>query len=86
MPIVAGLIALIVIYILYKLFIDGIIFKIILFFAGFFGLYVGIRAYFPEWALHTAVSLGDPPTHFSYAIVIPTIVCVLCLLCSHTQD
>ena len=87
MELTIGIILLLAIYVLYKLFIDGWLFKIILFIFGFFGMYVAIRIYYPAWATDTAVSLGpQASTQFSYAIVIPSIVCFLCLLCTRVNN
>lgn len=64
------------------MFVDGWLFKIILFFAGWFGLYVALRVYVAG-ADHIAVTFGTvDPTSFTWAAVIPTIICFLCLLCT----
>lgn len=75
------------IYILWKMFIDGWLFKIILFIFGWIGLYVVCRVYM-ESGSHTAVTLGTGhEAHtYSWAFVIPTVVCLLCLLCTRVKD
>lgn len=81
MTLVFGFMMLLSIYVIYKLFIDGWLFKIILFIAGWFGLYLGLLKYV-DGAGKVAVTISG--TTFSWAIVVPTIICFLCLLCSRT--
>lgn len=82
MPILAGLLMLLVIYLLWKMFVDGWLFKSILFFAGWFGLFIGLHVMGVD---ATAFTLGDGTT-ISWAAVIPTIICMLCLLCTKTSS
>lgn len=84
MEIALGLVALFFIYILWKLFIDGWLFKSILFFAGWFGIYALMNIYV-DGAKHTAITLGSG-TIMSWASVVPTVICALCLLCTRTDD
>lgn len=86
MSLVIGFMSLFSIYIIWKLFIDGWLFKIILFIAGWFGLYVGLRTYV-EGATNIAVTFGkENPVSFTWAAVVPTIVCFLCLLCTKVEE
>lgn len=86
MSLVIGFMSLFSIYIIWKLFIDGWLFKIILFIAGWFGLYVGLRTYV-EGATNIAVTFGkENPVSFTWAAVAPTIVCFLCLLCTKVEE
>ena len=75
-----AIVALIFIYVLWKLFVDGWLFKGTLFIFGWFGIYICLRTYV-EGATNTAVTLG---TNFevSWAAVIPTVICVLALACT----
>lgn len=82
--IVFGLILLMVIYILWKMFIDGWLFKGILFFAGWFGLYVYLAVYV-EGAKGVAFTMSNGFT-MTWAAVVPTIVCLLCLLCTRVSN
>jgi hypothetical protein len=84
MPILGGLALLLVIYLLYKMFIDGWLFKGILFFAGWFGLYVGL-AVFTDCGKSTAFTLDSGST-VSWAAVVPTVICLLCLLCTRVSN
>ncbi len=84
MTIIGLLILLLVIFVLWKLFIDGWLFKIILFFAGWFGLYIWLRSSV-EGAKHVAFTLSNGSA-FTWAAVIPTVVCVLCLLCTKVKE
>jgi hypothetical protein len=82
-----GILMLVVIYILWKMFIDGWLFKIILFFAGWVGLYVICRVYMEsgkEIAFSTGTGAGAHS--FSWAFVVPTAVCLLCLLCTKVNN
>jgi hypothetical protein len=86
MTLLFGLVLLLAIYVLWKLFVDGWLFKIILFFAGWFGLYIGLRVYV-EGAKDVAFTFGkENPITFSWAAVIPTAICLLCLLCTKVRD
>jgi hypothetical protein len=87
MTIILGLIALFIIYVLYKLFIDGWLFKGILFIAGWFGLYIWLF-YYVEGGRHIAFTYqGDGANmSFTWASVIPTAVCLMALLCTRTGD
>ena len=84
MPIVFGIILLLVLYILYKLFIDGWLFKGVLFFAGWFGIHVLLKTYV-EGSDKIAMTIGDSTT-VSWAVLVPTIICVLALLCHKVYD
>jgi hypothetical protein len=75
---VLGIFALIVLFILWKLFVEGLLFKIIIFAFGWLGMYVWLRGFVPD-AMHTAVTLGQ---HFevSWAALVPTVICLCALL------
>lgn len=77
---------LVVIFILWKLFVDGWLFKGILFFAGWFGIYIWLRFYVEETKSIAFIYHGDSSnTAFTWAAVIPTAICVMALLCSKTD-
>lgn len=80
MGIAFGVMLLIAIYLLWKMFIDGWLFKIILFFAGWVGLYV-ILAASVDGAKNVAFTMSNGFS-MSWAAVVPTIICFLCLLCT----
>lgn len=82
MPIVAGLVMLLAIYLLWKMFVDGWLFKSILFFAGWFGLFIGLHIAGVDG---TAFTLSDGTT-ISWAAVIPTVICMLALLCTRVSN
>ena len=84
MPVLFGIILLFVLYVLYKLFIDGWLFKIILFVAGWAGLYIGMLKYI-DGSGKTAIIIGENTT-VSWAVLVPTIICVLALLCTKVYD
>jgi hypothetical protein len=71
-----GIAMLVVIYILWVLFVQGALWKIILFGAGWFGIYVAMRVYV-EGATETVVTISG--TDFSWASVVPTIICIMAL-------
>lgn len=75
--------ALIAIFILWKLFVEGLLFKIILFCFGWVGIYICLNAYV-DGAKQTAITIGTN-THISWAAVVPTIICLLALACSRSE-
>jgi hypothetical protein len=82
MPIVLGIVLLIAIYIVYKMFVDGWLFKSILFIAGWFGLYIFISGM--EGGGNTPMTVGS--NSLSWAFIIPTVICFLALLCTRVED
>lgn len=79
-----GLILLVFIYVLWKMFIDGWLFKMILFFAGWVGLYV-LMAVYVDGAKSVAFTMSNGFS-MSWAAVVPTIICFLCLLCTKVSN
>jgi hypothetical protein len=79
-----GIFLLVCLFILWKLFAEGWLFKIILFCAGWVGLFVIMMAY-TDCGKNTAVTLGNG-THLSWAFIVPSIICVLCLLFTRVKD
>ena len=84
MLVVIGLVALFVIYLTYKMLVDGWLFKIILFFAGWVGIDVLMLTYV-EGAKNTAITFSNGSS-LSWAEVIPTVICVLALLCTRVDN
>lgn len=84
MEILGGLMLLLFIYLLWKMFVDGWLFKIILFFAGWFGLYVALHVY-TDMGKSIAFTLSSGTT-ISWAAVVPTVICLLCLLCTRVSN
>lgn len=78
-----AILALILIYILYKLFVQGLLFWIILFCFGWFGLYIFLNVCVVG-ARDTAVTLGQNQ-HLSWAFIIPTIICIFALACKKSE-
>lgn len=79
----AAVIGLIFLFILYKLFVDGLLFKIILFGFGWVGLYICLKVYVGG-AKDNIITLGSD-THISWAALIPTVICILALACSKAE-
>ncbi len=82
MPIVAGIVVLLGIYLLYKLFIDGWLFKIPIFIAGWIGMIIilkllGVRG--------VAFTLSNG-TEIGVAAVISTIICLGALLTTRVRE
>lgn len=76
-----------IIWFIWKLLIDGLLFKLILFCAGWVGLYIICRVYM-ESGKNTAFTVGtghDAHT-FSVAWVVATVVFVLALICTRVRD
>jgi hypothetical protein len=84
MGIAFGIFLLICIYLIWKMFIDGWLFKIILFFAGWVGLYVLLAVYI-DGAKNVAITLSNGFS-ISWAAIVPTVICFLCLLCTKVYD
>jgi hypothetical protein len=76
---VFGVVLLVVLYIAYLLLVKGWLFKLILFAAGWFGLYIGLNIYVVG---STNIALTFSGYSFSWAAVIPTIICIACLACT----
>jgi hypothetical protein len=69
------------IYLVWLLLFKGFLWKLILFFGGWVGIYVLLRTNFPDSA-HTAITLAGGT--YSWAAVIPTVICILAL--AHTES
>lgn len=63
-------------YFLWVLLVEGALWKVILFCAGWFGIYVFMRVYV-DGANQILMTISDHK--FSWAEVIPTVVCVLAM-------
>jgi hypothetical protein len=77
-----GLFLLIIIALLWALFVEGWLFKIILFFFGWLGIAVGLPQFVPE-------SRGDCgwfSSPVSWAVVIASFVCIMALLTTRVKD
>lgn len=85
MPIVFGLGLLIGIYILYKLFIDGWLFKVPIFFAGWFGLIIIFQSI---GISGTAFRLGEDGqgAPVGIAFLLSTFICVMCLAYTKVRE
>ena len=85
MPIVIGLGLIIGIYLLWKLFIDGWLFKIPIFFAGWFGLIVIFRAI---GISGVAFRLGEDGqgAPVGVAFLLSTFICLMCLVYTKVQE
>lgn len=77
---IPAIIVLIGLFILWKLFVDGWLFKIILFIFGWVGLYACLRVYVVE--THSIAFTFGGGTTVSWAAVIPSIICILALVCT----
>lgn len=80
---ILAILALIAIFIIWKLFIDGWLFKLILFIFGWWGLFFYLENYI-EGADQTALIFSGYSC--SWSALIPTIICVLALLCTSIRD
>jgi hypothetical protein len=77
-----GIILLIALYILWKLFVDGWLFKIILAVFGWLGIYWYLSSYV-EGATKTAITISS--TEISWAAVIPSIVIIFAMFTSKEE-
>ena len=71
---------LVCLYLAWTLLIGGLLWKIILFVGGWIGIYSLLRVYFPDSAQIVLTLAGHG---YSWAAMIPTIICVLAL--AHTR-
>jgi hypothetical protein len=71
-----GIILLVALYLIYTLFIEGFLWKGILFFAGWFGIRYLLLVYAPNSA-HTTLIFSHP---FTWAAVIASGICFMALL------
>jgi hypothetical protein len=84
MPVFVGIIALVAIYLTYKMFVDGWLWKIILFFAGWVGMDVLLRVY-AEGSKNTAITFSNGAS-LAWAELIPTVICLLALMTTRVKD
>jgi hypothetical protein len=70
------IVLLVVLYLIWILLFKGLLWKILLFFGGWVGIYVLLRANLPD-SLHTAVTIAGHD--LSWAFVVPSVICILCL-------
>lgn len=80
--IIFGLMLLLGIYILYKLFIDGFLFKIPIFFAGWIGMIIILKVLGVRGVAFTT----EGGTEVGVATVISTIVCLGALLTTRVKN
>lgn len=81
-PVIFGVILLVGIYILYKLFIDGFLFKIPLFFAGWIGMIIILKALGVRGVAFTL----ENGTEIGIATVISSLVCMGVLLTTKVRE
>ncbi len=77
MPIYLALFLLAALYFIYKMFVSGWLFRIILFIFGWFGLYMAVFIAAGGKPSSPMIIDGSP---ISWAVIIPTAVCLLALL------
>lgn len=80
--IVLGFMLLVGIYILYKLFIDGWLFKIPIFFAGWIGMILILKALGARGVAFTL----ENGTQIGVATVISTVICLLALVTTKVSN
>lgn len=79
---ILGAVFLFIIFVAYKLFVDGWAYYFILFVGGWFGLYIACRLWLPNATkIAIAFNWGEHPITMTWAILVPSIVCFLGLLC-----
>lgn len=81
-PVIFGLVLLFGIYILYKLFIDGWLFKIPIFFAGWIGMIIILKVL----GVREVAFTTSGGTEIGVATVISTIVCLGALLTTRVKS
>jgi len=78
-----GIILLVIIGLLWALFVEGWLWKVVLFFAGGFGIYIGLKIYVPE-SVHTALVFSG--TEVSWAALVAVGVLVMALLTTRVKN
>lgn len=78
-----GIAMLVALYLLWVLLVKGALWKIILFGAGWFGIYALMRIYI-EGANHIAVTITG--YNFSWAEVVPTVICLLAMVTTKVPE
>lgn len=78
-----GIAMLLVIYLLYVLFVQGALWKLILFFGGWFGIYAALRIYV-DGANDIIITVSG--YGFSWAETVPTAICILALLTTEVKS
>jgi hypothetical protein len=73
---VLGVVLLTIIFVLHFLLVRGALWKLILFFGGWWGLHLFLQA--QPWATASIMTIGH--YGYSWAEVIPTIICFLALI------
>lgn len=74
-----GILLLVVIFFLYKLFISGLLFRIILFVFGWIGIWF-VLSHYVDGAKDIVIRFGSNQDYgMSWAALVPTIICLLCL-------
>ena len=81
-PVVLGLMLLVGIYILYKLFIDGWLFKIPIFFAGWIGMILILKM----MGVRSVAFTLESGTQIGVATVISTVICLLALVTTRVSN
>ena len=66
-----------VIYLIWVLLFKGFLWKLIIFIAGWIGIYLLLPIYFPN-SMQTAITITG--NSYSWAMVIPTAICLLALV------
>ena len=78
-----GLVMLAAIAVIWLLFMEGYLWKLILFCAGWFGIYALMRVYVAGSHKIAVVILDEP---ISWAAVVPTIICLMALLTTKVRE
>jgi len=82
MTLIGGIVLLIIIGLLWALFVEGWLWKIILFFAGWVGIWWALGHYVPESAATTKIFDAD----VSWAAVVATGICIMALLTTKVKN
>jgi hypothetical protein len=72
------IVVLVFIFLIWHLLFSGLLWKIILFFGGWIGVYCLLKAYIPASSQMVAGS------NFSWAVLVPSVICLLALV--HTRS
>ena len=81
---VLAIFAIIILVVLWALFVEGWLWRIILFFSGWFGIFMALNIYVPE-SRGTAITFDGGGT-MSWAAVVASTICIMALLTTRVKS
>jgi hypothetical protein len=82
--IIIGVSIIVIIYLLYLLIVKGLLWKILVFGFGWIGMYLCLRAFLPIESNLSCMTISE--CKITYAELVPSIIVLLALIYSHSND